>query len=174
MNRWLNFDGDPDHRLDTGIVFRIRQYWEIRKVVNEHKPAAHTDSPDVGTGKTWLGGGMHCPSAFSIYTWSTIWLLAGRGSAYPTGCVPVNATLLAYIMAKRLNGRSCFWCENFHRGQLFCIGWDYESAHHGKADLPRGGVMNLENYGMSLPHNLSSCSALHNIVRDLKFAHDWS
>ena len=30
-------DGDPDHRLlDTGIVFRIRQYWEIRKVVNGH------------------------------------------------------------------------------------------------------------------------------------------
>jgi len=30
----LNFGGDPDHRLDTGIVFRIRHYWEIRKVVN--------------------------------------------------------------------------------------------------------------------------------------------
>jgi len=23
----LNFGGDPDHRLDTGIVFRIRHYW---------------------------------------------------------------------------------------------------------------------------------------------------
>jgi len=23
---------DPDNRLDTGIVFRIRQYWEIWKV----------------------------------------------------------------------------------------------------------------------------------------------
>jgi len=22
MNNWLNFGGDPDHRLDTGIVFR--------------------------------------------------------------------------------------------------------------------------------------------------------
>jgi len=31
-----NFGGDPGHRLDTGIVFRIRQYWEIRKVVNGH------------------------------------------------------------------------------------------------------------------------------------------
>jgi len=25
-----------DHRLDTGIVFRIRRYCEIRKVVNRH------------------------------------------------------------------------------------------------------------------------------------------
>jgi len=22
LNNWLNFGGDPDHRLDTGIVFR--------------------------------------------------------------------------------------------------------------------------------------------------------
>jgi len=36
MSKWLNFVGDPDHRLDTGIVFRIRHYWEIRKVVNGH------------------------------------------------------------------------------------------------------------------------------------------
>jgi len=34
VNKWLNFSGDPDHRLDTGIVFRIRHYWEIRKVVS--------------------------------------------------------------------------------------------------------------------------------------------
>jgi len=40
----LNFGGDPDRRLDTGIVFRIRHCWEIRKVVNGHKSAAHTDS----------------------------------------------------------------------------------------------------------------------------------
>jgi len=30
MNNWLNFVGDPDHGLDTGIVFRIRHYREIR------------------------------------------------------------------------------------------------------------------------------------------------
>jgi len=36
MNNWLKLSGDPDHRLDTGIVFRIRQYWEIRKVINGH------------------------------------------------------------------------------------------------------------------------------------------
>jgi len=58
----LNFGGDPDHRMDTGIVFRIRHYWEIRKVVNGRKSAAHTDSPDGGTGMTCLGGVMHCPS----------------------------------------------------------------------------------------------------------------
>jgi len=31
---------------DTGIVFRIRHYWDIRKVVNGHKSAAHSDSPE--------------------------------------------------------------------------------------------------------------------------------
>jgi len=35
MNKLLNFGGDADHRLDTGIVFRIRHYWEIRKVVRQ-------------------------------------------------------------------------------------------------------------------------------------------
>jgi len=33
LNKRLNFGGDPDHRLDTGIVFLIRHSWEIRKVV---------------------------------------------------------------------------------------------------------------------------------------------
>jgi len=65
MNKRLNFGGDPDHRLDTGIIFRIRHYWEIRKVVNGHKFAAHTASPDDDIGRTCLGGGMHCPSASS-------------------------------------------------------------------------------------------------------------
>jgi len=64
--KWLDFSGDPDYRLNTGIVFRIRHYWEIWKVVNGHKSAAHNDAPDGGTGKTCLGGGMHCPSASSL------------------------------------------------------------------------------------------------------------
>ena len=34
VNKWLNFGGDPNHRLDTGIVFRIRHYCQIRKVVS--------------------------------------------------------------------------------------------------------------------------------------------
>jgi len=33
-DKLLNFDGDPDRYLDTGIVFRILHYWEIRKVVS--------------------------------------------------------------------------------------------------------------------------------------------
>jgi len=55
LSKLLNFGGDLDNRLDTGIVFRIHQYWEI-----------HTDLPDGGTGKTCLGGGMPCPSASSL------------------------------------------------------------------------------------------------------------
>jgi len=43
----IKFDGDPDHRLDTGILFRIRHYWEIRKVLNGS--FIRTDSPDGGT-----------------------------------------------------------------------------------------------------------------------------
>jgi len=34
MNKYLNFAGNLDHSMDTGIVFRIRHYWEIWKVVN--------------------------------------------------------------------------------------------------------------------------------------------
>jgi len=34
--RDISFRGYPDHRLDTGIVFRIRRYWEIRKVAERH------------------------------------------------------------------------------------------------------------------------------------------
>jgi len=62
LNRWLNFSGDPDHHLDTGIVFWIRHRWETQKVVNGHKSAAHTDSPDGGSDKTCLGGAMPCLS----------------------------------------------------------------------------------------------------------------
>jgi len=66
-NKCLNFSGDTDHRLDTGIVFRIRHYGiEIRKVVNEHKFAVYTHSPDGGTGKTCLAAGMHFVSASSF------------------------------------------------------------------------------------------------------------
>ena len=34
INNWLHFGGDPHHRLDTAVVFRIRHCWEIRKVVS--------------------------------------------------------------------------------------------------------------------------------------------
>jgi len=36
-----------------------------KKMVNGHKSAAHTDSPDGCTGKTCIDGGMHSPSASS-------------------------------------------------------------------------------------------------------------
>jgi len=73
MNKTLNFGGDPDHRLDTGLVFRIRHYWEIRKVVINRLRCATLECTactsrnrrsnyDVITSLT-LGGGMHCPSA---------------------------------------------------------------------------------------------------------------
>ena len=62
MNKWLNFGGDRDHRLDTGIVFfRIRHYWEIQKVVSGHKLICcciqsfiHTDSPDGGSSYDYI------------------------------------------------------------------------------------------------------------------------
>jgi len=66
IHKWLNFGDDPDHRVDTGMVFRICPYWEIQTVVYGHKYAAHIDSPEGGTGKTCLGGGMHCPGASSF------------------------------------------------------------------------------------------------------------
>jgi len=39
-------------------------------MVNGHKSAVYTDSPDGGTGKTCLGGGMHCPTASSSRVFS--------------------------------------------------------------------------------------------------------
>jgi len=65
MNKLLNFVGDPVYRLDTGIVFQIPHYWEMRKVVNGHTSAADTDLLDGGTGKTCLRGGVHCPNVSS-------------------------------------------------------------------------------------------------------------
>jgi len=49
MNKRLNFGSDQNHRLDSGTFFRIPHYWEIQKVANGHKSAAHTDSQDCGT-----------------------------------------------------------------------------------------------------------------------------
>jgi len=41
VNKKLNFGDYPGQRLDIGIVFLIRRYWELRKVVNGHISAAH-------------------------------------------------------------------------------------------------------------------------------------
>jgi len=54
MEFWWR-SGSPFGYRDS---FRIHHYWKIWKVVNGHKSAAHTDSPDVGTDKTCLGRGM--------------------------------------------------------------------------------------------------------------------
>jgi len=92
VNKRLNFSGDPGHRLDTRIVSRIRHYWEVRKVVSTDFACAtlqcrvcisrhcHSNYDVItspahyrqrdwyrDTGKTCLGGGMHCPSASSYY-----------------------------------------------------------------------------------------------------------
>jgi len=56
--------GSPSRCRDC---FPDSHYWEIRKVVNGHKSAAHTDSPDGCTGKTCLGVGMHCHCVFFSY-----------------------------------------------------------------------------------------------------------
>jgi len=70
-SEWLNFGGDPDHCLDREIVFRIRHYWEIRKVVNGRKSAAHTDSPDGGTGiRRALAEVCTVHSQYSTSSWS--------------------------------------------------------------------------------------------------------
>ena len=77
MNKWLDFGGDPDHRLDTGIfsgfvtVGRYGKWYKptalcdaaVRRRINYNviTPPAHDRQPR----QTWLGGGMHCPSASS-------------------------------------------------------------------------------------------------------------
>jgi len=53
LNKCLHFGGDPDHRLDTGIVFRIRHYWEIRKVLNGHKYVAASSHSSTLIRQTW-------------------------------------------------------------------------------------------------------------------------
>ena len=63
----INFGGSADHHLGTCVVFRIRHYCDIRKVVNRCKSAGHTDSPDGSTGKTCFAWGMHCSSALVFY-----------------------------------------------------------------------------------------------------------
>ena len=61
--RWRS--GSPSGYSDC---FGTRHYWEIQKVVNGHKAATHTDSPDGGTGKTCLGGsGMSCLRDCSLW-----------------------------------------------------------------------------------------------------------
>ena len=58
-----NFGGDPDHRLDTGIVFRIRHQWyqptALRNAAVLGKHHHSNYMYDVITSPA-IGGGMHC------------------------------------------------------------------------------------------------------------------
>jgi len=59
LNKRLNFGGDPDH---SGYKY----CFPFSSLLGD------TDSPDGGTGKTCLGGGMHCPSASSFVFFSLV------------------------------------------------------------------------------------------------------
>jgi len=77
MNKLLNFGGDPDHRLDTGIFFpdsslsadtesginRLRcATLQWRACTSRHRHSNY----DVITSPA-LGGGMHCPNASILF-----------------------------------------------------------------------------------------------------------
>jgi len=68
VNNWLNFGGNSDHRLDTGIVFLIWYYWEIGKAGLHFSYDVITSQAHdiVRLVKMGRGGGMHCPSASSL------------------------------------------------------------------------------------------------------------
>jgi len=79
MNTRLNFGHDTDQLLDTGIVFRIRHYREIRKVVSTDCAARRCSARHALAGVAiatvaslrhrpttdvpWRRYAMHCPSA---------------------------------------------------------------------------------------------------------------
>ena len=58
-DRWTDGQTDGIAVASTALAMQA-----LRHAVK--KSAAHTDSPDGETGKTCLGGGMHCPSASSL------------------------------------------------------------------------------------------------------------
>jgi len=57
MNKLLNFGGDPDHRLDTGTVFRIRHY--VGRYGNWYQPTALRDAAVHS---------KHCHSNYDVFT----------------------------------------------------------------------------------------------------------
>jgi len=79
LNKLLNFGGDLDHRLDTGIVFRIRHYWEIREVLADINLLLKLIRQMAALERRalCLGGGMHCPSASSYCCIGDITYLRG-------------------------------------------------------------------------------------------------
>jgi len=87
INKRLNFGGDPDHRLDTGIVFRIRHYWEIKKVVNGHKSAAHTDLPAQMAALTRRALEVVCTVLVLLVFFSINFIVAQSLTATLCGCL---------------------------------------------------------------------------------------
>jgi len=65
LKKWLNFYGDPIHRLDTGMVFRVRHYWGS---IGRYWFARWEHWWDV------RGGGLHSPSASSFIIGTFRWI----------------------------------------------------------------------------------------------------
>jgi len=79
----------------------------------------------------------------------------GSGLAYPADCVCVCVCLSIFVQcwstgAKRLSRSSRFWCEGcgYHRRQLL----RESGVAHGKKDLPRGMMLDLKHFRLSLRH----------------------
>jgi len=65
VNKRLNFGGDPDHRLDIGIVFRMRHCWKIRKAVSTDCDAAVQDHALAGVAIATMTSLRHRPTTGS-------------------------------------------------------------------------------------------------------------
>ena len=81
-NKWLNFGGDPDHHLDTGLFPDSSLLGDMESGIirlcctsrHRHSNYDVITSPPRDrqrdwyrdTGKTCLGGGMHYPSASTV------------------------------------------------------------------------------------------------------------
>jgi len=132
MNNCLNFGGDSDHRLNTWIVFRIRHYCEIRKVVSSDCAALrcragralagidHHSNYGVITSPA-LGGGRHCPIASSFISISRLWVVCMQMCVIGT---PEDSTEKPHSVPCQnegfcLNGGTCYHFESLDRD--YCV-----------------------------------------------------
>jgi len=109
MNDWLNFGGDPDHRLDTGIVFRIRHYWEIRKMVSTDCAAQRCRAGHAlaGIAIATTTSLRHRPLA-DVYTVPVLSFVIV--SAKNPVCLPV-VQLLLWLQLRQLITLSFLWLQ---------------------------------------------------------------
>jgi len=91
---WWRSGSPSGYRID----FRIRHYWEIRKVVNGW--FIHTISPDGSTGKTCLCGGMQCPSASSYLYYRNKYLYSQTRQSWTSNFAAVRNWLPLYTTTK--------------------------------------------------------------------------